>query len=106
MVKSCFLYFSFLFTGGNFANAQLYNMIIKGGHVIDPKNNINSEMDIAISTFRSWGLQVVTGPHLFGANNQYSGTDEERAFDITGTSNITDQRSFKTRVSVRSMMAL
>ncbi len=41
-----------------------------------------SEMDIAISTFRSWGLQVVTGPHLFGENNQYSGTDEERAFDL------------------------
>ncbi len=41
-----------------------------------------SEMDTAISTFRSWGLQVVTGPHLFGENNQYSGTDEERASDL------------------------
>ncbi len=41
-----------------------------------------SEMDVAISTFRSWGLQVVTGPHLFGESDQYSGTDEERASDI------------------------
>lgn len=41
-----------------------------------------AEMDVAISTLRSWGLQVVTGPHLFGGNNQYSGTDEERASDL------------------------
>lgn len=41
-----------------------------------------SEMDFAFSTLRSWGLQVVTGPHLFGEANQYSGTDEERAFDL------------------------
>jgi muramoyltetrapeptide carboxypeptidase len=41
-----------------------------------------SEMDVAINTFRSWGLQVVTGPHLFGSTNQYSGTDEERASDL------------------------
>jgi muramoyltetrapeptide carboxypeptidase len=39
-------------------------------------------MDVAISTFCSWGLQVVTGPHLFGERNQYSGTDEERASDL------------------------
>jgi len=41
-----------------------------------------SEMEVAISTFRSWGLQVVTGPHLFGEKDQYSGTDEERASDL------------------------
>jgi muramoyltetrapeptide carboxypeptidase len=40
------------------------------------------EMDVAISTFRAWGLQVVTGPHLFSEKNQYSGTDEERAADL------------------------
>jgi muramoyltetrapeptide carboxypeptidase len=41
-----------------------------------------SEMDAAISKFRAWGLQVVTGPHMFGSDNQYSGTDEERAADL------------------------
>jgi len=41
-----------------------------------------SEMEAAFSIFRSWGLQVVTGPHLFGQYNQYSGTDEERAADL------------------------
>jgi dihydroorotase len=28
--------------------AQTYNILIKGGHVIDPKNNINETMDVAI----------------------------------------------------------
>jgi dihydroorotase len=49
MIKSCFLFFSFLFLGGNVVTAQLYNIVIKGGHVIDPKNNINSIMDVAIN---------------------------------------------------------
>lgn len=40
------------------------------------------EMDKAISTLRSWGLQVVTGTHLFGAYNQFSGSDNERAEDF------------------------
>ena len=28
--------------------AQSYNILIKGGHVIDPKNNIDDVMDVAI----------------------------------------------------------
>lgn len=40
------------------------------------------EMDAAISTLTSWGLQVITGSHLFGAFNQFSGTDQERAEDF------------------------
>src|SRR6185312_3350032 len=31
------------------ANAQSYDIVIKGGHVIDPKNNIDGVMDIAIA---------------------------------------------------------
>lgn len=31
-----------------YAFAQDYNIVIKGGHVIDPKNNINGVMDIAV----------------------------------------------------------
>ena len=30
-------------------HAQQYNLLIKGGHVIDPKNQINAVMDVAIS---------------------------------------------------------
>ena len=37
----CFMAPAFLF-------AQTYNIVIKGGHVIDPKNNIDGLMDIAV----------------------------------------------------------
>ena len=41
-----------------------------------------AEMDEAFRVFGSWGLQVVTGTHLFGQSNQFSGTDEERTADM------------------------
>lgn len=37
---------NFIFTG---ARAQQYTLLIRGGHVIDPKNNINAVMDIALT---------------------------------------------------------
>jgi len=37
-----------LFVFGNPSRAQDYNIVIKGGHLIDPKNNINELMDVAI----------------------------------------------------------
>lgn len=40
----------FLMTG--MIQAQNYNLVIKGGHVIDPKNNINEVMDIAVQDGR------------------------------------------------------
>ena len=33
----------------NTVSAQSYDIVIKGGHVIDPKNNIDAVMDVAIS---------------------------------------------------------
>jgi dihydroorotase len=45
-----FLLTGFLMTG--LIKAQTYNIIIKGGHVIDPKNNIDDVMDIAIKDGR------------------------------------------------------
>lgn len=49
MKKWCFLFFFLFFLVGlNFTQAQLYNIVIKGGHVIDAKNNINSVMDVAV----------------------------------------------------------
>ena len=51
--------------------------------IIAPARKVTpSEMEAAFNTFRSWSLQVITGPHLFGDYNQYSGTDEERAADL------------------------
>lgn len=40
-----FAILSFLFFG---VRAQEYSILIKGGHLIDPKNNINEVMDVAI----------------------------------------------------------
>lgn len=55
--------------------AQTYNIVIKGGHVIDPKNNIDADMDIAIKDGKivlvvknidpTQGLQVVDATGLY-----------------------------------------
>ncbi|WP_411273617.1 amidohydrolase/deacetylase family metallohydrolase [Daejeonella sp.] len=41
LLANCFLVFA--------SYAQTYSIVIQGGHVIDPKNNINEIMDIAIN---------------------------------------------------------
>lgn len=43
-----------------FANAQNYSIVIKDGHVIDPKNNLNGVMDVAIKD----GKVVMTGKNI------------------------------------------
>jgi dihydroorotase len=48
MEKIALQLFLFLFCTG-LLSAQTYSIVIKGGHVIDPKNNINAVMDIAIA---------------------------------------------------------
>ena len=47
MGKITAILFSFLFYSV-LVWSQQYNIVIKGGHVIDPKNNINEAMDIAV----------------------------------------------------------
>ena len=39
----------FCITSSHFALAQVVDILLKGGHVIDPKNSIDSQMDIAIA---------------------------------------------------------
>jgi dihydroorotase len=56
-------------------NAQTYSIVIKGGHVIDPKNNIDAEMDVAVKDGKialvaknidsRQGLQVVDATGLY-----------------------------------------
>ncbi|MGF7041059.1 amidohydrolase/deacetylase family metallohydrolase [Mucilaginibacter lappiensis] len=56
-------------------SAQTYSIVIKGGHVIDPKNNIDAEMDVAVkdgkialvakSIDARQGLQVVDATGLY-----------------------------------------
>src|SRR6185369_15736415 len=31
------------------ASAQQYDLLLKGGHVIDPRNNIDANMDVAVA---------------------------------------------------------
>lgn len=44
----CALYFSFVFSC-SLLQAQSYDIVIKGGHIIDPKNSIDAVLDIAIT---------------------------------------------------------
>ncbi|MEO5998723.1 MAG: amidohydrolase/deacetylase family metallohydrolase [Chitinophagaceae bacterium] len=48
-IKIYILLFSIIFLGGIAVQSQPYSILIKGGYVIDPKNNINSLMDVAIT---------------------------------------------------------
>ena len=48
MIRKPLLILLILFIITGFAMAQTYSIVIKGGHVIDPKNNIDAVMDIAI----------------------------------------------------------
>ena len=49
MKKRFGLLWMFLIFCGDIAMAQLYDIVIKGGHVIDAKNNIDAVMDVAIA---------------------------------------------------------
>lgn len=49
MLKSFFLLLIFSGMLSQASMAQSYDIVIKGGHVIDPKNNIDAVMDIAVS---------------------------------------------------------
>src|SRR5687767_12542059 len=38
-----------LFFNASISQAQEFDLLLKGGHVIDPRNNISAPMDVAIS---------------------------------------------------------
>ena len=56
------------------------------------------ELGAAISVFKNWGLDVVLGDNLFKQNNQFSGTDAERAADLQTA---LDDKSIKAVISAR-----
>ena len=72
-ISPLLLFIWFLMTG--LIQAQTYSIVIKWGHVIDPKNNINSVMDIAVKDGRislvaknidaKEGTQVVNAEGLY-----------------------------------------
>src|SRR5680860_526436 len=49
MKKFSLILFSLLLFIGGVSKGQTYSIVIKGGHVIDPKNDLNEMMDIAIN---------------------------------------------------------
>lgn len=55
------------------ADAQSYDLLLKGGHVIDPKNNIDAPMDIAIS-----------GDKIARVASDISENNAEKVVDIGG----------------------
>lgn len=64
-----FLWFIFL---GGFVSAQPYDLIIKSGHVIDAKNNLNAVLDIAITgdkiTLIDKNIPAIQGNKVIDAN--------------------------------------
>lgn len=51
--------------------------------IVAPARKISKEeIQFAVDTFEKWGLKAVFGKNLFGNENQYSGSDEQRAEDL------------------------
>ena len=48
MFKFSFLFVALIIAATSISYAQQYSIVIKGGHVIDAKNNINGVMDVAV----------------------------------------------------------
>jgi dihydroorotase len=95
MKKSIFFAVSLIFSC--FSWAQEFNIVIKDGHVIDPKNNINGVMDVAISNGKialvaknidpKKGVQVVNAKGLYVTpgfidihSHNFHGTEEDHAY--------------------------
>lgn len=67
--------------------------------IVAPARKVSpEEMANAIKAFNEWGLEVVLGKNLYGHDNQYSGTDEERAADLQ---QMLDDKSVKAIISAR-----
>jgi muramoyltetrapeptide carboxypeptidase len=75
---------------------------LKKGHkigIVAPARKISKEeIQLAIDTFEKWGLEVVLGKNLFGSDNQYSGSDAQRAEDLQ---KMLDDASVRAVISAR-----
>src|SRR3982751_3905565 len=65
--------FIFLFFIPFLLHAQQYDLLIKNGHVIDPKNNIDAVKDIAIANGK-----------IAKVDNNISATESKKTIDATG----------------------
>lgn len=70
----------------------------KIGIVATARKISKEELQPAIDILYSWGLEVVLSKNLFNTDNQYSGTDDERADDLQM---MLDDSSVKAIISAR-----
>ena len=99
-----------------FVNGQSYSIIIKGGHVIDPKNKIDGIMDVAINEGKialvaseidaSLGKQVINAKDMYVTpglidihTHVYFGTKYDQAIMNGSTSVSPDAFSFRAGVT-------
>ena len=67
--------------------------------IVAPARKVSKEeMQFAVDTFEKWGLKVVFGKNTFGSENQYSGSDAERADDLQ---KMLDDDSIRAIISAR-----
>ena len=53
--------------------------------LVSPASKINiGEIKVAVRMLQNWGLEPVFGSHLFTQENQFAGSDEQRASDMQG----------------------
>jgi dihydroorotase len=100
----------------SFVNAQIYNTVIKGGHLIDPKNKVDELMDIAIRDGKialvaknidaSEGKQVIDAKDMFVTPglidmhvHVFYGTRNDQALMDGGSSVCPDAFSFRAGVT-------
>lgn len=65
--------FLIMFFWISFCDAQIFDLIIKNGHVIDPKNNLDSKLDIGISN----GI-------IKKISNNISAYESKKTIDVSG----------------------
>jgi len=91
MLKKHFLLLILLGTFCQAALAQSYDIVIKGGHIIDPKNNIDGVMDLAINDGKialvSKDIDAKQGIQVVDANGMYvtPGLIDIHTHDFYGT---------------------
>jgi len=56
------------------------------------------ELRPAIKKFNEWGLHVVLGDHIYAKQDQFAGTDEQRAFDLQ---QMLDDKNIRAVISAR-----
>jgi muramoyltetrapeptide carboxypeptidase len=51
--------------------------------MVSPARKVSSsDVETSINIFKSWGLEVILGEHLYASYNQFAGSDEQRRSDF------------------------